>query len=208
MPNRSKAILIGITGLIGSGKSTAAKLLAKAAGGIVIDADRIGRSVVEDSPQLLRRLVRQFGPGILNRAHGLNRKRLAALAFTDNISKNALERLIHPYLLRELRRQIAAASKSHPLVIVDAALLLYWKLDSEMNRTLVIHAFRETRLERLALRGISRTDALARERLQLPLSVYRARADHVILNNGSQTQLQAKLILLLRKIVRIRATCR
>ncbi|MEW5995369.1 MAG: dephospho-CoA kinase [Candidatus Zixiibacteriota bacterium] len=185
-------MLIGITGQIGAGKTTAAKILASF-GAAVIDADRIGRQVVERSAELRRKLVRAFGPEILTRTGRLKRKKVAALAFANQDAKKRLNKLVHPYLLKELRRRLRQKARQKEIVIVDAALLPDWHLDREMDVVLVIHASLKTRLSRLKARGISRRDALARQRAQLPYSEYRHRADRVILNNSSIANLRAKL---------------
>ncbi len=185
-------MVVGLTGQIGSGKSTAAKILSSM-GAVVIDADRIGREVVEQSPALLKKLVREFGRPILNRSGNLNRKKLAAAAFQNHQSKQKLNALVHPYLLKELRRQCRALSKTNELVVIDAALLLDWELDREIDAVIVVHASQQVRLDRLATRGISRRDALARQRAQLRLNEFRRRADHWVTNNTTTDALRIKL---------------
>jgi len=185
-------MLIGLTGQIGSGKTATAKIL-KSFGAAVVDADRIGREVVDNSPSLRRKLARHFGAEVLNRSGSLNRKKMALRAFADENSKQQFNALVHPHLLRELRRQIRKQLKNHNVVVVDAALLLDWDIAQEMDFILVIHASKEERLRRVRSRGISREDALARQRAQLPYSEYRKRADRVILNNGSVDSLKSKL---------------
>ncbi len=194
-------MLIGVTGRIGSGKTTAARILADL-GAVVIDADKIGHAVVEQSTALKARLADRFGDDIFTGSGKLNRKRLAARAFADQKAKRALDRLVHPYLLKELRRQIKAQTRKSPVVVVDAALLLDWKMDREMDLTLVIHASWETRLRRLRARGISVADARARQKAQLPFAVYRERSDRLILNNKSVRVLGVKLAVFYEKFVR------
>ncbi len=191
---------IGITGQIGSGKTTAAKIIASF-GAAVIDADRIGRQVVDRSPTLLKRLVRQFGPEILTPSGKLSRPRLARLAFADEAAKQHLNRLVHPYLLKELRLQMRQKARRYDVVVIDAALLLDWELDREVDWVLVVHASRETRLGRLLERGLTRPDALARMRSQLPFREYQKRADRVILNNTTPEKLEARLRHFYRKIL-------
>jgi len=191
---------IGITGQIGSGKTTVAKIFASF-GAAVIDADHIGRQVVDRSAQLRKRLASQFGGEILTASGRLSRKKLARLAFADEAAKQRLNRLVHPFLLKELRRQMKELAKRHDVVVIDAALLLDWELDRPMDVVLVIHASQETRLKRLAARGISKEDALARQRAQVPFSEYRKRADYVVLNNSTVEKLQAKLQHLYKKFV-------
>jgi dephospho-CoA kinase len=185
-------MLIGVTGQIGAGKSTAVKIL-RSFGAAAVDADKIGRKVVETNPVLLGKLTRAFGGNIRNASGRLNRKKLAATAFADETSRRKLNRLVHPYLLKELRRQVREKAIRYAVVLIDAALLLDWNLDCEMDLTLVIHASREKRLARLARRGIRRADALARERQQPNYAEYRKRADIVILNNGTSYDLARRL---------------
>jgi dephospho-CoA kinase len=185
-------MVIGVTGQIGSGKSTAAAILG-ALGAVVIDADRIGREVVDKNPQLRQRLADEFGDDVLTSEGNLRRKRLAAKAFANAEAKAKLNELVHPYLLDELRQRVNQWEARGRVVVIDAALLLDWKLDYEIDYTLVIHAGLDTRLSRLAERGISRADTLARQQAQLPFTEYRRRADRVILNRGSIDDLRRKL---------------
>jgi len=193
-------MVIGLTGQIGAGKTSAARILARL-GAAVIDADRIGREVVEQSATLRRQLAKAFGAEIFDRRGQLKRKKLAGMAFADPASNKRLNSLVHPYLLRELRHQTKLASRSHEVVVIDAALLLYWRMDREVDFVLVIHASREARLQRLMARGISRRDALARERAQLPFREFQKRADRLILNNGTRQDLQKKITRLYSRMI-------
>jgi dephospho-CoA kinase len=185
-------MLIGITGQIGAGKSTAAKIL-ESMGAVVIDADRIGKKVVDESVQLRRDLVREFGTAILSASGRLRRKKLAESAFASDMNKAKLDRLVHPFLLRELRKQIRSALRKSDLVVIDAALLLDWNLDREVDQVWVIHASQSCRLRRLTERGISLADALARQRAQPPLSEFRRRAHRVISNETTRAALRKKI---------------
>ncbi len=185
-------MLIGITGQIGSGKSTASEIL-KDFGAAIIDADKIGKQVVDSNPVLLKKLATKFGQDILKPNGHLNRKKLAQKAFLNSQAKNKLDLLVHPYLLKEIRKQIISYSKSHQLIVIDAALLLEWNLDKEVDMTIVVHASKETRFKRLKARGISNVDALARQSVQLPFSEFRKRADRIILNSKSKADLKRKL---------------
>jgi dephospho-CoA kinase len=156
--------------------------------------------VVDTSRDLRRKLSDRFGESILDVHGNLRRKKLAALAFADEQSRRALNRLVHPYLLQRLRDYIRQARKVHGLIVIDAALLLNWDMDRRMDYVLVIHASQRDRFERLATRGISRKDALARQRAQLPFKEFKARADRVILNNGTRPDLRRKLQEFIREI--------
>ena len=185
-------MIIGITGLIGSGKSTAAEIFRKM-GAIVIDADEIGRRVVDRSANLRRKLATAFGSDVLTAKGNLRRTVVAKRAFANRVSRELLDSIVHPYLLRELRKQVNAARKRNSIVVIDAALLLNWNLDREVDVALLIHASLKTRLERLKKRGLSRSDAVARTGSQMPYAYYRKHVDIVILNNGSREDLSRKL---------------
>ncbi len=185
-------MLIGLTGQIGAGKSTAAEIY-KELSAAVVDADSIGRQVVDESPALLKKLVKRFGREILTRAGKLDRKALARKAFATPENKRALDGLVHPYLLKELHRQVKIAGKKHEVVVIDAALLLNWGLDSQVDATVAVIASQKVRVLRMAARGFSRDEILARQKAQYPLSEYRRRATHVIANNGSREELRRKV---------------
>ncbi|MCX6835491.1 MAG: dephospho-CoA kinase [candidate division Zixibacteria bacterium] len=185
-------MLIGLTGQIGAGKSTASRTMARL-GAAVIDADQIGREAVECSTALRRKLAQAFGAQIIDARGQIRRKKLAALAFADRKANATLNSLVHPYLLKELRRRVKGLLRTNSVVVIDAALLLYWDMDREVDFVLVIHASRTERLKRLKSKGLSPDKALARERAQLPYREFQERADRVILNNGTPRDLERKV---------------
>ncbi|MEA2031693.1 MAG: dephospho-CoA kinase [candidate division Zixibacteria bacterium] len=193
-------MLIGVTGQIGSGKSTAAEIL-QSLGAVVIDADLIGHQVVDESKSLRNKLVSEFGQDIIDSSGRVNRKKLAARAFRDEQSKKKLDTLVHPYLLNKLYQQIRSLQKSHDVIVLDAALLLNWDINNEMDYILMIHSSLKDRLRRLQVRGISRQDALARQKTQLPFRIYQQHADRVILNNDSIASLRDKLYHLWKRLI-------
>lgn len=192
-------MIIGLTGQIGAGKSSAARIFTRL-GVTVIDADKIGRQVVGQSVSLRRQLAASFGSEILDRNGKLKRKKLAQLAFADESSRAKLNRLVHPHLLKELRKQVRSAKKKSSVVVIDAALLLNWEMDREVDLVLVIEAPKRIRMERLEQRGIDRQDALARQRLQFRSREFRKRADIVIINNGALIKVEAEIGQLLASI--------
>lgn len=185
-------MLLGLTGQIGAGKSTAARILAQF-GAVIVDADMIGRQVVEQSPTLLKKLVKQFGRGILFPSGNLNRKALARVAFASPKSTRALNAIVHPYLLRELRRQVRLHLTRRKVVVIDAALLLDWRLDREVDQAIVITAPLAVRIKRMSGRGLSREDVVARQTSQPTLKAFRSRADYVVSNSGTVAELRHKL---------------
>ena len=185
-------MILGITGLIGSGKTVAADYL-RTQGAFIIDADLIGRQVVQSSKTLRAKLARAFGSDVLTTRGNLRRSLVAKRAFADQRSRRILDNLVHPFLLNEIKKQVKAVRKNHELVVIDAALLINWGLHREVDLVLLIHASLDKRLGRLTRRGLSLVDAIARTRAQLTYSEYRSRADIVIFNNGSKGDLVRKM---------------
>ncbi len=185
-------MLVGLTGQIGAGKSTAAAIL-KSFGAVIVDADLIGRRVVEESTELRSKLAEVFGAEIIAEDGTLDRAQVALRAFADEDSRLKLNDIVHPILLRELRQQVEDLRQSHEVVVIDAALLLEWELDRECDEVVVITAPEDARMERLAPRGIIRSDALARQNRQLSEDEFAARATHVVCNDRGETELKAAL---------------
>ncbi|MEE8149031.1 MAG: dephospho-CoA kinase, partial [candidate division Zixibacteria bacterium] len=159
----------------------------------VIDADKIGRKVVDTNPKLLRKLAREFGPQILTPSGNLRRTKTAEIVFSSEKNKKLLNSLVHPYLLKELMRQVRINLSKKKVVVIDAALLLDWKLENLVDQTLVISCSKKKRLTRLIKRGLSKYDALARMKSQLPFRDYQKRADRVILNSSTKAAFKRKV---------------
>ena len=102
-------ISIGLTGNVGSGKSTVAAIWKAERGAVVIDADKIGRSVVQPGSRCLAALVERFGEEILLPDGSLNRRKMAEIAFSDTESREALNSIIHPEIIREINGQLRGA---------------------------------------------------------------------------------------------------
>lgn len=185
-------MLIGITGLIGSGKSEAARIFKKL-GAFVISADKIGRDVVENDKSLLKKLVTTFGPDILSKHGRLKRRGLGELAFSSEKNKKALNAIVHPALLRELSRQVKAARKSNDMVVIDAALLINWGWDKKVDLTILVHATYRNRLFRMVQNGYSESEARMRTKSQLHYSELAKRADIILHNNSGLKTLEKKI---------------
>lgn len=185
-------MFVGLTGQIGAGKSSAARIL-ESFGAKVIDADQIGRRVVNESAALRRKLALAFGSDVILPNGQLDRPKVAARAFVDDHARGLLNSIVHPLLLKELGREMKLSRRQYPVVVIDAALLLDWGLDRQMDLVLAIDAPEDIRFARLVARGISREDALARQMMQMPHAEFMARADKVIVNDGTEDDLRGKL---------------
>jgi dephospho-CoA kinase len=180
---------VGLSGGIGSGKSTAARALA-ARGAIVIDADAIAREVVEPGTPGLAAVVERFGPGILD-AGRLDRPRLAALVFDDGAARSDLNAIVHPRVAAETARRIAAAP-SDAIVVLDVPLLVE-AARSGYDVVVIVEAPEAVRLERLVGRGMSPDDARRRMAAQASDADRRTLADVVIDNAGTRDELEAQI---------------
>ncbi|MEV5649974.1 dephospho-CoA kinase [Nocardia sp. NPDC052254] len=174
---------IGLTGGMGAGKSTVARLLVDH-GAVLVDSDAIAREVVEPGTEGLAALAAAFGSGILADDGSLNRPALAAVAFADEESRQTLNSITHPLVGRRTTELIAAAP-ADAVVVQDVPLLVENGLGAMMNLVVVVMADEDLRVHRLEqFRGVSRDDALARIKAQADDEQRRSAAD-VLLDNNS-----------------------
>ena len=186
-------LLVGLTGGIGSGKSTVADLLA-ARGAWIVDADAAARSVVEPGSPALEKLVERFGPQILDDSSRLDRPALAAIAFADEESRKDLEAITHPAINEEFLRRMQAAP-ADAIVVCDVPLLAESPAAQARGYpvVIVVEAPRDLRLERLAHRGVERADAEKRMAAQASDDDRRKIATHVIDNSGDRSALERQV---------------
>lgn len=196
-------MIIGITGGIASGKTEVAKVFQKK-GATVISGDEIGKEVVEKNPAVLKKLVKNFGKEILNSNGKLNRKKLGEIAFANEMNKQKLNKIVHPELLRELKRRITMFRKTQnarKILIVDAALIVEWKLYKNLDKLILVTSTKQKRLARLKHLGLSKKIAQDRIERQVTDSKRRRYTDFVITNNSSLKQLKIKAQALWHKFV-------
>jgi dephospho-CoA kinase len=178
---------IGLTGGIGSGKSTVSALLA-ARGATVVDADRIAREVLEPGTPGLAAVVTEFGAEVLTPEGALDRAALAAIVFTDDAARGRLDAIVHP-LVRARSAELVSAVPPGAVVVNDVPLLVETGQAGSYDLVLVVEADPETRVSRLVGRGLSEADARARIAAQATDEQRRAVADVVLDNSGTQEQL-------------------
>ena len=187
-------LLIGVTGGIACGKTEVCKVFQKK-GAPVVSGDRIGKEVVEKKKKVLKELVQAFGPNILNKNGTLNRRKLGEIAFATKESRDKLNRIIHPYLLKELRKRVESLRKKNKeaMVVIDAALIVEWGLEKELDYLIFVESRRENKIKRLQkLKGYSKKEALDIIRSQLPEIAKKRMADFVIRNNKGLAELREK----------------
>jgi dephospho-CoA kinase len=183
-------IRIGLTGNIASGKTEVAKMLADR-GATIIDADVLAREAVRPETQALKDIVKRWGKDVLKQDGNLDRTALRQIVFADQSELDALNRIVHPGVTRLRDREIARArERGDQIVICVIPLLFERNLVDEFDAIVLVDAPRPLRLERLvATRGLEETEAMNMIAAQMPAELKRARADYVVENNGSLTDL-------------------
>ncbi len=195
-------MIIGITGGIASGKTEVAKVFQKK-GAVIISGDEIGKEVVEKNPAVLKKLIKIFGRVILNSNGKLNRRKLGMVAFANEKNKEKLNRIVHPYLLKELEQEITKfrrARKSGKILVVDAALIVEWKLYKKLDKLILVTSSSQKRLQRLKKLGYSEKEASDRIRRQLTDKQRKKYADFVISNHGSLKELKNRTLAVWKRV--------
>jgi len=177
--------VIGLSGGIGSGKSTVAQML-RGRGVPVLDADLVAREVTEPGLPAHEEIARAW-PDVIGHDGRIDRKRLAAIVFGDAPSRKRLEAITHPRIRSEVAaRTSVLAAAGHPVAFLEAALLVETGLHKSLEGLVVVTAEDETRIARVIRRdGSSRESVLARIAAQLPMEDKIRVADHVIDNSHS-----------------------
>ena len=187
--------IVGLTGGIGTGKSTASKYLADN-GFAVIDADQIAREVVEPGQPLLEKLRETFGAGIIRVDGSLDRKALAAIVFADERKRDELDRVMHGRILQVIDEQIRELQGQGVCrgIILDAPLLFETGLEQKCDQTWLLVADTEIRIRRVCSRdGSTPQEVEARMKSQMDDREKRRRAGVVLDNSGSRRELEEKL---------------
>lgn len=193
--------IIGLTGGIGSGKSTVAQLLEQQ-GWVLVDADRIARDIVEPGQPALTELADAFGQDILLPNGSLDRGLLASRAFASREKTDLLNSITHPRIQEETQARFEAARQGGAdFVVYDMPLLVDKGLHKDMDATIVVDVDVEERVRRLVeYRGLDEGDARRRIAAQIPDDVRRAAADLVIDNNGPREALDAQVAGVVEKL--------
>lgn len=185
-------LLLGLTGGIGSGKSTVSAEFARR-GAIVIDADLVVRELQSPGGAVLAAMVEHFGDGILAEDGTLNRQAVADVVFNDPEQLKALNAIVHPKVGEEIDGRIEAQRETDNVVILDVPLLVESKA-YETEGIIVVDTDPEIAVQRLVdFRGFNADDARARMKLQATREERRAVAAFIVPNDGSQEELMAHI---------------
>jgi dephospho-CoA kinase len=180
--------LLGLTGGIGSGKSTVASMFSEL-GADVIDADDLARQIVEPGQPALAEIQAAFGPAVVGTDGRLDRKRLADIVFADTGSRARLNAITHPRIRERMNAEVEERRRQPGLLILDIPLLFENALTGSVEKTIVVWLDEATQLARLTARdGLEVAAARARIAAQLPLDEKKSLADYVIDNSGTREQ--------------------
>src|SRR3954468_9256092 len=187
-------LLVGLTGNIGSGKSTVAQMLSER-GATIIDADVLARRAVEAGTAAYDQIRAPWSPEILAPDGHLDRAALRRIVFADHEQLEELNQIVHPEVERLRTRLVDKARKREDrLVVCDIPLLFERHMTDRFDRIILVDANRALRLERLVKdRGLRETEAMEMIAAQMPAELKRARADFVIDNDGTLTQLERRV---------------
>jgi dephospho-CoA kinase len=187
-------LLVGLTGNIGSGKSTVAQMLSER-GATIIDADVLARRAVELGTTAYDNIVKRWGQEVLAPDGHLDRAALRRVVFADHDQLEELNQIVHPEVERLRARLVDQARKrGDRIVVCDIPLLFERHMTDRVDRIILVDAHRALRLERLVKdRGLRETEAMEMIAAQMPAELKRARADFVIDNDGTLTQLERRV---------------
>ena len=186
-------LLVGLTGGIGSGKSTVARMLEQR-GAVVFDADALARKAVEVGTPGHQAVVERFGAHVLAPGGDLDREALASIVFADPAARRDLEEIVHPEVRRMFAEGTEAYRDSDRIVVFSAPLLVETGMHTAFEVLVVVSATVDRQIERLMRdRGMSEEAIQARIAAQAPLEDKLAVADVVIQNEGSLDELEAKV---------------
>lgn len=187
---KPKRLTIGLTGGIGTGKSSALKAFGDL-GAATICVDQIAKEQAKPGRQGYKAIVKAFGPCILNEDKTINRALLGEMIFSDKRAKSGLERAAHPLILKEMKELIG---KLKGVVVVDVPLLFEKNLQKNFDATILIACKPDKQIKRIVKRdGLSSKEARLRIKSQLPLDQKRKLADVTINNDKDLTYLEKQI---------------
>ena len=185
-------LLIGLTGGIGSGKTTVARMLASR-GAVVLDSDQLARAAVEPGTPGFDAVVTRFGGDVVCDDGSLDRAAVASIVFADAAARADLEAIVHPEVRRHIAEAVAARADTDDVVVVDSPLLIETGAHEGFPVIVVVTAPVDARIARLATQGMSEGDVRARMAAQMPLEEKARHADVLLDNGGTERELEAQV---------------
>ena len=183
------ALIVGLTGGIVGGKSTVASMF-KDLGVKIVDADKLGHSVILPHRPAWKKIIRLFGKDFLRKDLTIDREKLGKIVFANQTLLKKLNEITHPEIIKLIKKEInLAKNKTHSqekILIIDAALIYEAKIDRLMDKIVVVYIDEDEQIKRLIKRNnLSKDEALQRIKSQMPMKEKAEMADYVIDNSSS-----------------------
>ena len=194
---------VGITGGIGSGKSTASKRMSEL-GAYVFDADKEAKQILAENEKIQEDLRNEFGTDLIDADNSINPKKLAKIAFSNEENQSILNAIVHPYVFDAIDERYNQVNERDdvPLFVVDAALVYESGIDQHLDYVVVVSAQYGARMNRALQRGtLMREDIQKRMDLQLPEELKVQMADFVIENIGDRDHLARQVDEIYQEII-------
>jgi dephospho-CoA kinase len=182
LKQREAKFVLGVTGNIGCGKTTVARMF-KTKNSLLIDADSYGRSLLTCNKKIYKKIKKVFGREIIKGDNSIDRQKLARIVFSDKSELIKLNRIVHPPLVRAIRRFINNSDKK--IIILDAALIIEAGLGKIVDKLVVVKAKRQQQiLRKTKNRRLRKEDVIMRMKFQIPQNKKLGFADFIIDNSG------------------------
>jgi dephospho-CoA kinase len=199
------ALIVGLTGGIVGGKSTVASMF-KNLGAKIVDADKLGHSVILPHKPAWKKITRLFGKDILQNDLTIDRGKLGKIVFTNQTLLKKLNEITHPEIIKLIKKEInLAINKTHrqeKILIIDAALIYEAKIDRLMDKIMVVYINKDEQVKRLIRRNnLSKEEAFQRIKSQMPMKEKVKMADYVIDNSNSLDETKKQVEKIWKKLV-------
>lgn len=175
--------LVGLTGNYGTGKSTVLKMF-RDLGARTYDADEIVASLLREE-EVIKKITNLFGNTVFHVNGGLDKKKIAALIFSDSTLRRSLEDILHPLVFRKIADLLEHEGGGNDIVVIETPLLFERAYESRFQRIITVKTDQKKALDRLEKNGIKREDAMNRIQSQLPAEEKFNKSDFIVTNNGT-----------------------
>ncbi len=192
-------MILGLTGGIGTGKSTVAKML-REKNIPVVDTDSISKEIIE-YPEIIEKIKAEISSKIFNNENKLDRKKLSEIVFENKDKLKKLNEIMHPVILKKMWDEVEKLRKDYKIIVVDIPLLFEINMENEVDKVLLIYSSKEIQIERIMNRdGRTREEAIKIINSQMPLYKKREKSDYIIQNNDSLEKLEKNLDKVVQKL--------
>lgn len=192
-------MILGLTGGIGTGKSTVANML-KEKGIPVVDTDLISREVIQ-YPEIIEKIKLEISNEVFDFENKLDRKKMSEIVFENKEKLKKLNEIMHPEILKKMWNEVEKLKKDHKIIVVDIPLLFEINMEKEVDKILLIYSSKEIQIERIMNRdGRTREEAIKIINSQIPLYKKREKSDYIIQNNDSLEKLEKNLDKIVQKL--------